>query len=134
MIGLRDTDYLAVLPRAVWEVTIPVYYLFCFLVSIFRFKIIRIVCSNVFCIWILTDSTYHQTCVKTLLHCWAVFGRSLCGNTCHNVVLLILSNHRCGICQANKIVIACLNIVVVSIPCCQLVEVHICLVSIEMDS
>ena len=121
MVRHRNSLNLTVCPWAVWEVKIQVHQHRGLLIldaldvvgvvnlaisysrAVFAEVLVRCSCHH----------THHNATVKQFLHVWAWLCHTLGGNVCHNLVLLVLGEHRLRVGKVDDIVVERLNEIVV---------------------
>ena len=140
---VRDGDSLnhTVCPRTVGEVQIPVHKHLCLLVLDILdivgivYLAIRHGCTVLAQIGIRSAclNAYHHTTVNQLLHIGARFRHTLCRNVCHHLVLLILGKHSLRVGKVHNVVVECLYEIVVGIPPYNLIQIQVCIRTVEVD-
>ena len=141
MVRHWDSLYLAVRPRTVGEVQIPVFQ-YAGLLVLQRLYVVRIVYLAVsYRAAVLAQVLVARPChhanhdapVKQLLHVRTGLRRPLGGYVCHDIVLLILRKHSLRVGEVNDVVVERLNEVVVAVPPRYLVQIEICVSAVEVD-
>ncbi len=130
-----------VCPRTVGEVQIPVHKHLCLLVLDILdivgivYLAIRHGCTVLAQIGIRSAglNAYHHTTVNQLLHIGARFRHTLCRNVCHHLVLLILGKHSLRVGKVHNVVVECLYEIVVGIPPYNLIQIQVCIRTVEVD-
>ena len=141
MVRHRDGLYLAVSPRTVGEVQIPVFQKTGLLV-LQRLYVVGIVYlavryrAAVIAQVLVTRPCHHanhDAPVKQFLHVWAWLRGSLGCYVRHYIVLLILRQHSLRVGEVNDVVVERLNEVVVAVPPRYLVQIEVCVRAVEVD-